>query len=393
MNNFDWPLNQNNFTPADRVRISEFFLNENKRWTQDEEVKNFERKMGDKVESNAIFVSSGSAANTLLAYYAKDKILSKNSARNIVVLPSVTWQTSCSPWIREGFEPKFIDVTLSDFSMDLTSLECFLEQEHQRVAVVFITSLLGFVPDIGRILYLKFLYPEVRFMLDNCENTFGSYDNKNVSHYLTSTTSTYFGHQLQSIEGGFIFTRSKEEYDYFIMARNHGMTRGLRDPSKYENKSVSPLFDFALLGNNFRNSDVNAFIGQIDLERWEEYRNQRIDIYNYFRNSLKSDYLFPLETSFKEHVAFALPIIAHRTLGSNSGLRIHKVAEFCKENKIETRPIVSGNLLRQTPYKKYGLFSDFANAEWLHKNGLYVGLYPNLDVNKVADLVEFLNKL
>ena len=48
-------------------------------------------------------------------------------------------------------------------------------------------------------------------------------------------------HELQSVEGGFIFTDDNREYEYFLMLRNHGMVRSLSDPSQtckelYENK-------------------------------------------------------------------------------------------------------------------------------------------------------------
>ena len=112
-------------------------------------------------------------------------------------------------------------------------------------------------------------------MMDNCENTFGSFENQNISSFFTSTTSTYFGHQIQSVEGGFIFTNSKEEYEYFLMLRNHGMTRSLSEPQKYNNPDVDSRFDFYCLGNNFRNSDIHAFIGLLDLKRIHKLKKKR----------------------------------------------------------------------------------------------------------------------
>ena len=46
-----------------------------------------------------------------------------------------------------------------------------------------------------------------------------------------------------------------------------------------------------------------------------------------------------------------------------------------KENKIEYRPIISGNLLRHPAFSKYELCTKKAasNVEILHKKGLYVG--------------------
>ena len=134
-----WPLNINNFTIVDRLKIASFILNPSNRWTQGDKVKLFEEKMAEYVGCKyAVFVSSGSAANTLLAEYQKSIAFGKD----IVVLPSTTWQTSCSPWIKAGFKPKFIDVSLLDFSIDTDKLADFTRRFKSRIACVFPTSLI-----------------------------------------------------------------------------------------------------------------------------------------------------------------------------------------------------------------------------------------------------------
>ncbi len=146
-----WPLNINNFSILDKLKISSFILNPSNRWTQGEQVKRFEKKMAEYVGCRyAVYVSSGSTANTLLAEY--QKTLAKG--KKIVVLPSTTWQTSCSPWIKAGFEPKFIDVSLSDFSIDTAKLTEFTKKNKDRIACVFPTSLIGFTPNMS--FYEKF---------------------------------------------------------------------------------------------------------------------------------------------------------------------------------------------------------------------------------------------
>jgi CDP-6-deoxy-D-xylo-4-hexulose-3-dehydrase len=401
MNRFTWPLNDSQFTLKDRAKIAAFFLSSRNRWTQGERVKEFERAMAKYMGVKyAVYVSSGSTANTLLAMHLRD---SKPRAHE-VVLPAVTWQTSCSPWIREGFTPHFIDVSLDDFSMDLEGLEWYLKNRKHYVACVFITSLLGFVPDIARLQYIQKEYG-VRIMMDNCENTLGEYyDNKtgeyqNVSHFFTSTTSTYFGHQLQSIEGGFIFTNSEDEYKYFVMGRNHGMTRSLQDlafpvetsNTHFNNPDVDSRFDFNFLGNNFRNTDVNAFIGLLDLKRARHYRNMRIELYHRFKDSLDANrFHIPPHAWYKFDVPFCLPIICK---DHQSAIRKKVALDLCKQLGIETRPIISGNLLRQRAYKSFGKVTDYPDAEYLHNNGFYVGLYANVKPAQIEELTAELNQI
>lgn len=386
MNNFNWPLNNSSFNLLDRFKISAFILNKNNFWTQGKYVNQFEDKFKNFVGSKyAVFVSSGSTANTLMAMFLKDKYYKKN--KNIVIFPSTTWTTSISPFIREGFVPKFIDISLDDFCLDLDLVEKYLKNNYKKVAAIVCVSLIGQVPDISKLQYLEKRY-KVKILLDNCENTLGKYKNKNISSYFTSTTSTYFGHQIQSVEGGFIFTNSNEEYEYFLMNRNHGMIRGLKlyglDYKKYSNKEVDESFDFYSLGNNFRNTDINAFIGLLDFDRIENYLNKRIEIFNKIKNILPlKNIILPTEYANRSPAPFCFPILA-----KDKSL-VDSFKTFCNNNKIEIRPIISGNLLRQTCYKQYANFKDFKNSEFLHKNGFYFGIYPTITDKQIEILKKY----
>lgn len=408
--NYTWPLNDSQFTWVDRIRICKFFLNTKNRWTQDVYVKEFEKTMSKFVGAKyAVFVSSGSTANNLVAMWAKDHIFSNE--KNIAVFPSVTWTTSLTPFIREGFKPAIIDINLTDLSIDLDKLEEYLKENYKKVAIVFITSLLGFCPDIERIKDLEKKYSSVKFALDACEATLTKTSHSgiksNISKFFTSTTSTYFGHILQSIEGGFIFTNDLQEYLYYLMQRNHGLTRALlsyRDVIGEENLNelmnmkknllVDSRFDFYSLGNNFRNSEVNAFIGLQDFKRIGLYEETRSFLYSKFLKGInKSLFLAPKDFDGNPGVPFSIPVIFNpKYFGVNVTTR-NKCIEELEKIGVETRPIVSGNLLRQTAYQSYGHYLSYPNAEVLNNNGLYVGLHAKVANEQVEKLINIVNKL
>lgn len=383
--NYKWPLNKPNFTILDRLKLASFFINPSKRWTMDNEVKNFENEMSKFIGvKHSIFVSNGSNANTLIANYLKDKFgLGK------IIFPSTTWTTSVSPFIREGFDPVFVDINLQDFSLDLDKVEEVLKNE-SGVKFIFITSLLGLVPDVDRLKNIETKY-NVRVLMDNCENTFGSFQGKNISSFFTSTTSTYFGHQLQSVEGGFIFTNSDEEREYFLMGRNHGMVRAINENNrlKYLNPDVDEKFDFYLLGNNYRNTDIHAKIGRLDLVRANRYIETRIKLYSIFKNTLNTDkFLLPQNFNNRTHVPFCLPIIS-----KGKDFNIKKAISACDGLGIETRPVISGNLLRQTCYKQFSNFKLHPNSEHIHKFGFYVGLHTKVKEREIHNFCKLINKL
>jgi CDP-6-deoxy-D-xylo-4-hexulose-3-dehydrase len=377
-NNYKWPLNVSQFSAWDRLKLAHFVLT-NDRWTHGEVVQDFERQMAAYVGCKyALFTSSGSTANTLLAMWLQDY---SEVGRDTIVFPSTTWVTSVSPFIREGFAAEFIDINLENFSIDTNKLEDYLEKEASRVACIFVTSLIGFTPNMRRLQALSRKY-NVRIMMDNCENTLGRFDGKNISSFFTSTTSTYFGHQLQSIEGGFVFTDHDTEYEYFTMARNHGMLRHLEPEAAkiYRNPNVDERFDFRMLGNNFRNTNINALLGSFELARAEKYRVQRRKVYDLFRWYMSGHLILPMDNESASHAPFCFPIIVKPHFSD----AIIPLREMCDKNGIETRPIISGNLLRQTCIKRSDYLL-FENSEYLHKYGFYIGLHGSTSIRDVEE--------
>jgi dTDP-4-amino-4,6-dideoxygalactose transaminase len=392
---YNWFLNDSNFTWSDRFKICKFFLDPKNRWTQDKYVLEYEEKWKKLTSAKyALMVSSGSTANTLIAKYAKHS----KPDRNIVVFPSVTWQTSVSPWISAGFEPHFIDINLEDFSIDINKLTNYLKKNNKKVNTVFVTSLIGITPDIPKLKSICKTYG-VELKLDNCENSFGAYFNKDENDWnhicseLTSSTSTYFGHQTTTgSEGGMVFTNNEEEFVYYILARSHGLTRELKKynlskdyQKSLSNKLVDPLFDFNILANNYRSTNIAAFIGLLDFDRVYGYIFDRTKLYDNYKEKLDtSKYLLP--EGKHNDVAFCLPIISKKK-------KIKSIKKYLQEEKIEYRPIISGNLLRHTCYKKYADYKEFKNAEYIHKNGVYVGLHSKVEKTQIDKLVDFLNSI
>lgn len=381
-----WKLNDSNFTFADKLRIAAFILGNN-RWTQGEYVKLLEHNWSDLIgKTYPVFVSSGSTANLMIASYVRH--ITKDIKKKYVILPSVTWTTSVSPWIMLGFEPIFVDVTLEDFSINEKIVTNIIENKKDEIAAVFPTSLLGLKNDFYEIEKVC-KENDIYYALDHCENTLGT-DLKHLNK-TTCSTSFYFGHQLTSVEGGMIFTQSEEEYKYFLMCRNHGMIRSLKEygfRSDNQNKLVHPSFDFNILGNNYRNTNINAFIGLLDLRRIKSYSDFRKSKY-WQSYVIKSKYYIPTTTN----APFCFPIVPKKKCIKKLTEEKTQIVDYCKLNNIEYRPIVGGNLLRQKCFNKYQSYFDFPNAEYLNNYGIYVGLHNKVKEKDFINLINFLGNL
>jgi CDP-6-deoxy-D-xylo-4-hexulose-3-dehydrase len=404
----EWKLNVDNFTLLDRLKICKFFLSKKNRWTQGKYVKEYEKVWAEYTGCKyAVMFSSGSTANSSIAQYVKRKTEEMICGGSTILVPSVTWQTSVTPWIKAGFQVKFLDITYEDFGMSAKELGLYLEKNSKKVAYVWLTSLIGFNPDIKGLTEQCRKY-KVKYGLDNCENPFGEVLSMaedgdltfktHICKIATSSISTYFGHHTTSTEGGFVLTDDEREYEFHLMNRSHGMTRSLTeyniDNKLYQNNLVDPSFDFFCMGSNYRATDIEAFIGLLDFKRIEDYIETRRDLYSHFAGKIDHEkFILPKFDTSNLNVPFCLPII----FKENNKELILKAKFFCDKNKIEHRQIIGGNMLRQRPYlsplPEGKEWENYPVAEHLHNYGFYVGLNQKVEKSMITNLTEYLNNL
>ena len=405
---YNWTLNTINHTYLDRIKIALFFLDTRNRWTIGKRVRQFEEEYAKYLGVNyVVATSSGSTANSILSHwhYDKNKESIKNG-RNQVIFNGITWATSCNSFIRDGFEPVFIDINLTDFSIDYDKLEEYLKNNHEKVSLLFITNLIGYGSQIERLDTIAKKY-NVKLMFDNCESGNSRYCSKegkwkHIGADHTHTHSFYLGHLFNGCEMGCIATNSEEEYQEFLMYRNHGLIRVIKDLDnvknrlfeKVQNKLVDDAFSFARVGNNYRPVEVNSYIASLDLKREKEYKYKRNRLFTLFKSCLGSDkFHLPFESNRVDNTHFCLPIIMSSYYQGDKDVLMGKIKQLLKDEMIESRPIISQSLTRQSVYQQYGDYKELKNCEFLTRWGMYIGLHPSVKESQVIDICSKLNAI
>lgn len=410
----NWFLNVINHGILDRIKLAWFFLNSKNRWTIGAKVKEFEETFAKYLGVKyVVATSSGSTANSIISHYHKDKNIKEfNRGKKQVIFNGISWATNVNPWIRDGFEPVFLDINLEDFSLDYNKLEQYLEKNHKKVSCVFCTALIGYAPNITLLEEICLKY-NVKLMFDFCESTLSGYLNKfengyqftNISKKHTSSHSFYVGHLLCGCEMGCIATNCEIEYQNFLMYRNHGLIRVIKNLdnvsnpifSSLQNKLTDEAFTFAVVGNNYRPTEINAYTALLDIKRVDDYVKRRQFLFQLFYDNLNK-YKFYLPSIYKygyDNVHFCLPIIINPGYGDHKKKLTLSVLckEYCNQNLIERRPIISQTFLRQKCYQQYGDYRELKNCEYLTKYGFYVGLNQKVKEQQILDLTAAINKL
>jgi len=387
-----WPLAVPSMTALDKLKIG-YWLLTNDHWSAGAEVRRYE-EMWEQYTGcpHAVMVSSGSAANFLIAQRLKEELeRSGQWKRNRTVLfPAVNWISSISPFVQQGFDPVFMDVSSN---MCSSSDQVHAAIRKYNPVAVFYTTLLGFSGDLGNIRDAC-NKAHIPLYLDNCESSFSTFlenpwrdvKKRHCCNMVTSSTSIYFSHHTSgNQEGGFIFCQDEDEANWYRMARNHGMTRGM--PKRYLNPNVDSRFDFYLMGSNHRSTNLAAYMASLDFERALVFRHTRQYLASVFSESLDENRYERPHRHINGEVPLVLPIVAKQ-----SG-HIHKVKDLLTRLGVESRPIVGGNMLRHTAFDGLGNPDDFPRAQHIHDNGVYIGLHKGVTEEMVRSLADSLNRL
>ena len=348
-----------------------------------------EQKWSDWIGTKySVFCNSGSSANLLmLSAYIENTRMQKDRNKLKIVVPSVSWATDLAPIIQLGLTPILCDCNLNDLSIDLDHLNEIITS-HGKIDALLLVSVLGLVPKMDKIQDICDKH-DIVLLEDSCESMGSKHKGQNLGTFGSmSSFSTFFGHHISTIEGGFVSTNDKELYDLLLSLRSHGWDRDLDKKSQnklrdaWDVSGFESLYTFYYPGYNLRSTDLNAFIGigQIDnLNEWGLIREKNFRLY---QRLIHNDYWKPklYPNSFVSN--FAYPIIHPAR---------NEIAQQLQNNSVEVRPLVCGSMGNQPFYKKqYGKIK-LPNADKIDEYGLYVPNNPKLTENEVTIVADIVN--
>ena len=389
---FNHPLMHNNITQGDLEKVTELFKKKNIILTQSVEVDKFEKKWSEWLGIKySTFVNSGSSANFITIKILQ--ILNKDFSKNEIITPTLTWVSDVNSVIMNGFKPIFVDINLSNLSMNIDQV---LKKINKKTLAVFITHAQGF-NGLNDILLEQLKKRRIHLIEDVCESHGAEYKKKKLGTFgLISNFSFYYAHHMTTIEGGMICTNNKKIYEFSKILRSHGMVREAQNKifekkiiNKY--KDLSPKFIFLYPTLNFRNTEIGATIGLNQIKYLNQNNKKRLNNFTFFLENLNSQKYFT-DFDVQGSSNYAFPIILN-----TKNLRVRdKFEKYLIKNNIEFRRgnAGGGNQLRQ-PYIKDFIkiknFSKYKNVEKVHFFGYYIGNYPSLSKPKIILILKILN--
>lgn len=334
------------------------------------------------------FLNSGSSAN--LAVIQALLNLGRIKIGDEVGFSALTWATNVMPLIELGLKPIPVDIELD--TLNISSKKLLVVLEKYKLKMLFITNLLGFCDDIDEI---KEICDKKGIILieDNCESLGTVYKRKLLGNYgIASTFSFYVGHHMSTIEGGAICTDDEELATMLGIVRAHGWDRNLSLErqnairNKYKvNSTFYSRYTFYDLGYNLRPTEINGFIGNVQLQYLDEIIEKRRENFLTIAPKIysKNQRYYPLRYNHIQLISnFAIPVVC-----KSRDIRDELVAKC--NGKLEIRPIVGGDMTQQPFFSKYvkKLLVENPNARLAHEQGLYFGNNPELTRKEINEIL------
>src|SRR3989338_2228733 len=353
---------------------------------------NFAKYQG---RSYCVFFNSGSSANLALIQSLLN--LGHIKKDQYAGFSALTWATNPMPLIQLGLKAAPVDVELDTLNISSKTFRKTLRKV--PIKMLFLTNLLGFCSDIDKI---KDMCEKEKILLieDNCESLGTVYKGIKLGNFgFASTFSFFVGHHMSTIEGGAVCTDSEELMVMLKLVRSHGWDRNLPPNKQIElrkkykvDSTFYSRYTFYDLGYNLRPSEINGYIGNLQLNYIDEVISKRESNFIRLASHIykKTKRYYPIRYDHINVVSnFAFPIIC-------KSKRIRDELIVKCELRIEIRPIVGGDMTRQPFFHKHmpeftNVFPN-SNAQIIDEQGLYFGNNPELTDEEISELIQVFAK-
>lgn len=351
----------------------------------------FEKELAEFIGiKHLITVNSGSSANlvafsTLTSPKLGPRAIKKGDE---VIGVAAGFPTTVNPIVQFGAIPVFVDVDLKTHNINVDLIEAAITP---KTKAIMLAHTLGNPFNVAKV---KAICDKHHLWLieDCCDALGAKFNGQMVGTWGDiATLSFYPAHHMTMGEGGAVFTNDPKLAVIAESFRDWGRdcyckpgcdnTCGTRFnmklgdlPEGYDHK-----YTYSHLGYNLKITDMQAACGLAQLKRLPEFIEKRNANFDYLKNRLASvtDFIEltePTENSTPSW--FGFPITVKETAGVN---RVD-LTKYLDQNKIGTRLLFAGNLIRQPYFEgvEYRTVGALANTDITMNQTLWLGIYPGL---------------
>lgn len=299
-----------------------------------------------------------------------------------VIIPDMTFVATASAVLFTGATPVLADINSEDMNISVDSIQRCITKKTKAILPVHFA---GKICDINRI--KKIAKSNNLIIIEDCAHAIGARsENKHVGSFgVAGCFSFYPTKNITTIEGGMVITNSKKIAQYVRSARNHGITKSLK-----QRFSHGKPWDYDVMepGYNYRLDEIRSALGISQLKRIKKINLQRKKACQYYNSKLKNikGMITPSISSNNDN-AFHLYIIRiQKNFGLSRDRLFHKLLKHGIRTSVHYKPLHEFTIFR----KKAKIYDKLDNTKQAYKEIISLPLYPQIsrmEQDKVIDCI------
>jgi CDP-6-deoxy-D-xylo-4-hexulose-3-dehydrase len=353
---------------------------------------------------HALTTNSGSSANLLALSALTSPTLKGKSLKpgDEVITVATGFPTTVNPSLQYGLVPVFVDVDIPTYNVKPEMIEAAVSD---RTRAIMLAHTLGNPFDLAEVMRVARKY-KLWVVEDCCDALGATYDGKMVGTFGDiGTLSFYPAHHITMGEGGAVFTDKIFLRRIIESMRDWGrdcwcapgrdntceirFERQMGDlPYGYDHK-----YTYSHAGYNLKITDMQAAVGLSQLGRVDEFiaaRRRNFGLLTEGLSAFEDLFILPEATprSDPSWFGFTLTVRPEATFSRDD------IVQFLNANKIATRFLFGGNLLRQ-PYmqgRNYRVVGDLTNADIVTERSFWIGVFPGLTKGHIGYMIDTIGR-
>lgn len=349
----------------------------------------------------AIALSSGTSALVagLLALIHTNKI----KVGSKVITTPLTYIATSNAIVHSGLEPVYVDVNKKTFGITAENIESYLKKVKniKEYSLILPVHLMGYSCPMDEINRIAEKYGLLT--VEDSAQAHGTLYKGRKTGALSffGIFSFYIAHNIQAGELGALTTDNEEIIklvrkikangrlcDCFICTRAQGECPRMST----DGEDSDPRFTHDFIGLNFKTMEFQAALALPQIARIDQIIRRRQENVKYLNQHLeKYNQILDLPVYSEEVSYLAYPLVLKDTRVISRGK-----LRFTLENEgVETRPIF-GCIPTQQPaynYLKEKYEGKLPNAEYIGRNGFYIGCHQYLEREDLDYVVEVFNRI